>query len=61
MGRRVRDLKLTTHQKREVLLWGTAFRADLRQYRETDPQVVSRSNKREAAVAAGPIKTSRTF
>ena len=61
MGRRVRDLKLTTHQKREVLLWGSAFRADLRQYRETDPQAVCRSNKREAAVAAGPIKTSRTF
>ena len=59
MGRRVRALKLTTHQSREVLSWGTAFRADMKRYRGCDPQSVARTNKREAAVGEAPRKVPR--
>ena len=60
MGRRVRALRLTTHQSREVLSWGSAFRADLKRYRGCDPQSVARANKREAAVGEAPLKIPRS-
>ena len=59
MGRRARTLKLSTHQMREVLSRGTAFRAELKRYRDSDPQSVARANKREAAVSSASSKTSR--
>ena len=59
MGRRVRALRLTTHQMREVLSWGTTFRAELKRYRDSNPQSVARANKREAAAGHAPPKTSR--
>ena len=59
MGRRVRALRLTTHQSREVLSWGTAFRADLKRYRGCKPLSVARANKREAAVSEAPRKAPR--
>ena len=59
MGRRVRALKLSTRQMREVLSRGTAFRADLKRYRDSDPQSVARTNKGEAAVSLASTKTSR--
>ena len=59
MARRVRALRLTTHQSREVLSWGTAFRADMKRYRGCDPQSVARTNKREAAVGEAPRKVPR--
>ena len=59
MGRRVRALKLPTHQMREVLSRGTAFRAELKRYRDSDPQSVARANKSEAAASSASSKTSR--
>ena len=59
MGRRVRALRLSTHQMREVLSRGTAFRADLKRYRDSDPQSVARANKREAAAGLASSKTPR--
>ena len=60
MGRRVRSLRLNTHQSREVLSWGSAFRADLKRYRDCNPQSVARANKREAAASEPPPKLPRT-
>ena len=59
MGRRVRALKLSAHQMRKVLSRGTASRADLKRYRDSDPQSAARTNKREAAVSLASSKTSR--
>ena len=59
MGRRVRALKLPTHQMREVLSRGTAFRADLKRYRDSDPQSVARTNKGEAAAGRASSETPR--
>ena len=59
MGRRVRALKPSTHQSREVLSWGTAFRVDLKRYRGCNPQSVARANKREAAVSEAPRQVPR--
>ena len=59
MCRRVRALKLSTHQMREVLSRGTACRAELKRYRDSGPQSVARANKREAAVSSASSKTSR--
>ena len=59
MGRRVGALKLSTHQMREVLSRGTAFRAELKRYRDSDPQSVARANEREAAASSASSKTSR--
>ena len=59
MGRRVRALKLSTHQMREVLSRGTAFRTDLKRYRDSDPRSVARTNKREAAASLASSKTPR--
>ena len=60
MGRRVRSLRLNTHQSREVLSWGSAFRTDLRRYRDCNPQSVARANNREAAASDPPPKLPRT-
>ena len=60
MGRRVRALRLTTHQTREVLSWGSAFRADLKRRRDSNPQSVARANNREAAVGNAPPETPRS-
>ena len=59
MGRRVRALRLSTHQMREVLSWGTAFRSDLKRYREADPQSVARTSKGELAMGSAPSKATR--
>ena len=59
MGRRVRALRLSTHQMREVLSWGTAFRSDLKRHQSTDPQSVIRASRRETAAGSPPAKAPR--
>ena len=59
MGRRVRALRLSTHQMREVLSWGTAFRADPKRYRDSDPHSVARINEREAAAGCASSEAPR--
>ena len=59
MGRRVRALGLSLRQRREILSRGTAFRSELRRFREADPQSVARTSKRELAVGSTPSKAPR--
>ena len=54
MGRRVRALKLTTHQMKEVLSWGSSFRVALKSYRVAEPHKVAQYREREAAVSSTP-------
>ena len=59
MGRRVRSLRLNIHQSREILSWGSAFRAELKRYKGCNPQSVARANKREAAASDSLSKAPR--
>ena len=59
MGRRARALKLATHQIREVLSWGSSFRAALESYRSAEPHKVAQSREREAAASSRPSKVAR--
>ena len=54
MGRRVRALKLTTHQIREVSSPGSSYRAELRRRRTEEPRNVACARERESAVRPEP-------
>ena len=60
MGRRVKALKLTTHQMREVLFWGSSYRAELKRRRSEDPLNVARTRGRETASRPAPEKRARS-
>ena len=60
MGRRVRALKLPTHQSREVLSWGSSRRAELKRYRSEEPLKVARTRDRDALARPAPDKQARS-
>ena len=59
-GRRVKALNLPTHQMREVLSWGSSYRAELRRYRSEEPFKVARRRDRGLAARLAPEKGARS-
>ena len=56
MASRVRSLKLSGRQKKEVLVRDTEFRAALKRYRSSDPIRAVQAGKREVAAGSSPKK-----
>ena len=59
MARRVRSPKLSDRQRKEMLVWGTEFRAAPKRYRTSDPSKVFQTREREVAAGVSPRKRGR--
>ena len=61
MARRVRSLKLSAHQTKEVLVRGAEFRAALKCYRGSDPGRVVQTRGRDVAAGSSARKCVRRY